>query len=94
MDCHTAACVLVHMRVDKSIRLRYPDVSHRIQTYVARIIHHMCDGLTYKESEIRKAFGNTPDVSKALRYMLKAGSVKKTGSGGRLSPYVYQFVSL
>jgi cobalamin biosynthesis protein CbiD len=89
-----AACTLLHMRIDKSIKLRYCAVSSRIQTFVALIIHHMLDGQAYKEAELRKRFGNTPDVSKAVRCMLKAGSITKTGSGGRWSPYIYRFVRL
>ena len=44
---------------------------------------------TYEDA-IRNEFGNTPDVSKALRMLRSRGRVVRSGEGGRLSPFSYR----
>lgn len=87
-----AANVLVDMKVKKCVHAMHITVAPRIRTFVIRILKFMLDRLEHNEAEIRLKFGNNPDVSKALRCMWKAGCVTKTGTGGRLCPYVYQYV--
>ncbi|XP_004306208.1 PREDICTED: uncharacterized protein LOC101296598 [Fragaria vesca subsp. vesca] len=41
------------------------------------------------EVKIRQTLGDSPDTSKALRLLLKFEEVKRTGAGGRRSPYIY-----
>ncbi|CAI8602131.1 unnamed protein product [Vicia faba] len=41
------------------------------------------------ELRIRQMLGDSPDTSKALRMLLKADAVKRSGSGGRHDPFVY-----
>ncbi|KAM5558804.1 hypothetical protein ABKV19_020473 [Rosa sericea] len=43
----------------------------------------------YSEVKIRQTLGDSPDTSKALRLLLKFEEVKRTGAGGRRSPYIY-----
>lgn len=43
------------------------------------------------EREIREALGNNPDVSKALRSLVRAGELSKCGTGGRLDPFMYKY---
>ena len=38
----------------------------------------------------RKEFGNTPDISKALRLLVTEKNVKRAGKGGRAEPFMYQ----
>lgn len=45
------------------------------------------------EREIRDALGNNPDVSKALRRLVREGELSKCGSGGRLDPFMYTYKS-
>lgn len=42
-----------------------------------------------RESRIREALGNNPDVSKAVRNLWKKGSLRRRGAGGRLDPHEY-----
>ncbi|KAK9838090.1 hypothetical protein WJX81_000590 [Elliptochloris bilobata] len=42
------------------------------------------------ESAIRAALGNNQDTSKVLRKLLLEGLVRRMGTGGRKSPYLYQ----
>jgi hypothetical protein len=41
------------------------------------------------ETDIRAQFGDSADVSKALRMLIRARDVVRTGHGGRASPFVY-----
>ncbi|KAM3339629.1 hypothetical protein P3S68_029498 [Capsicum galapagoense] len=41
------------------------------------------------EIRIRQLIGNSPDTSKALRMLLKQGTVKRSGAGGPSDPYIY-----
>ena len=43
-----------------------------------------------EESSIRRALGNTQDVSKGLRRLLSVKLVRRSGRGGRQNPYVYE----
>lgn len=43
----------------------------------------------YSEVKIRQTLGDSPDTSKALRLLLKFEEVKRSGAGGRRSPYIY-----
>lgn len=43
-----------------------------------------------EESSVRRALGNTQDVSKGLRRLLTDKLVRRSGRGGRQSPYVYE----
>ena len=38
----------------------------------------------------RREFGNTPDISKALRILVTEKNVKRIGKGGRAEPFTYQ----
>lgn len=38
----------------------------------------------------RQKFGNTPDISKALRMLVTERNVKRIGKGGRAEPFTYQ----
>ncbi|KAF8043966.1 hypothetical protein BT93_A2063 [Corymbia citriodora subsp. variegata] len=42
------------------------------------------------EVKIRQVLGDSPDTSKALRMLLKLDEVKRSGSGGRHDPYIYE----
>ena len=39
--------------------------------------------------ERRQTFGNNPDTSKALRFLLAESRTLRTGLGGRKDPYSY-----
>ena len=41
------------------------------------------------ERDFRLLFGNTPDVSKALRLLVHGGLVRRAGGGGKNAPFVY-----
>lgn len=74
--------------------MKYPDVKDASKTasqrkYAFLMMSHMQDGKTMLESEIRKKWGNTPDVSKALRILVSLGYLQRTGSGGRQAPFQY-----
>lgn len=56
---------------------------------IRMIMDYMHDGTPKREAEIRKHFGNTPDVSKGLRYLLKAKYIEKSGKGGAKDPFKY-----
>ncbi|OAY40433.1 uncharacterized protein LOC110623756 isoform X1 [Manihot esculenta] len=43
------------------------------------------------EVRIRQVLGDSPDTSKALRMLLKLEEIKRSGTGGRLDPYLYKF---
>jgi hypothetical protein len=43
------------------------------------------------EKTIRDALGNNPDVSKALRVLVREGEISKYGTGGRLDPFTYRY---
>ncbi|KAI6696782.1 hypothetical protein NL676_016901 [Syzygium grande] len=42
------------------------------------------------EVHIRQVIGDSPDTSKALRMLLKLDEVKRSGTGGRHDPYIYE----
>lgn len=42
------------------------------------------------EQAVRKAFGDTPEVSKALRLLVSKGQLRRLGHGGRRDPFRYQ----
>ncbi|KAK3446684.1 hypothetical protein EUGRSUZ_A02350 [Eucalyptus grandis] len=42
------------------------------------------------EVKIRQVLGDSPDTSKALRMLLKLDEVKRSGTGGRHDPYIYE----
>lgn len=49
-------------------------------------------GRTYAtEREIRNAFGNMPDVSKALRMLVVQQTLCRIGRGGKADPFRYMF---
>ncbi len=49
-------------------------------------------GRTYAtEREIRNAFGNMPDVSKALRMLVVQKTLCRIGRGGKADPFRYMF---
>ncbi|XP_050379621.1 uncharacterized protein LOC126796953 [Argentina anserina] len=52
---------------------------------ILKLLSHGC----YSEVKIRQALGDSPDTSKALRLLLRFAEVKRTGAGGRRSPYIY-----
>ncbi|XP_043693503.1 uncharacterized protein LOC122643981 [Telopea speciosissima] len=41
------------------------------------------------EVKIRRVLGDSPDTSKALRMLLKMEEVKRSGTGGRMDPFMY-----
>ncbi|GMY18897.1 hypothetical protein FCV25MIE_14136 [Fagus crenata] len=43
----------------------------------------------FSEVKIRQALGDSPDTSKALRMLVMLEEVKRSGTGGRLDPYIY-----
>jgi hypothetical protein len=55
----------------------------------ARVIKYLQKFGSSPEAPIRHHYGNTPDVSKALRALLKLGMVTREGKGGRNSTYMY-----
>ncbi|CAL1352473.1 unnamed protein product [Linum trigynum] len=44
---------------------------------------------SFSEVRIRQLLGDSPDTSKALRMLLRREEIKRSGSGGRLDPYIY-----
>ena len=55
----------------------------------ARLLLAQIRGGCGLESELRRAFGNTPDTSKALRLLVATHAVARTGRGGRCDPFAY-----
>ncbi|CAI0375011.1 unnamed protein product [Linum tenue] len=45
---------------------------------------------SFSEVRIRQLLGDSPDTSKALRMLLRREEIKRSGSGGRLDPYIYK----
>jgi DNA-binding MarR family transcriptional regulator len=41
------------------------------------------------ESILRKTYGNTPDISKAIRDLFDIGYLTREGKGGKHSPFLY-----
>lgn len=60
----------------------------RVQRF-ARLLLAQIRGGCGLESELRRAFGNTPDTSKALRMLVATHAVARTGRGGRCDPFAY-----
>ncbi|XP_050230597.1 uncharacterized protein LOC126679587 [Mercurialis annua] len=56
------------------------------------ILNMLSSGGGSSEVQIRRALGDTPDTSKALRMLLKEKEVKRSGTGGRLAPFIYMIV--
>lgn len=51
-----------------------------------RLAHFNCRA---QSSVCRNAFGNNPDTSKALRFLVAENRIVRTGAGGRKDPYSY-----
>ena len=62
----------------------------RVERFAWKILAFVGED-TMPESDIRNFFGNTPDVSKALRLCTKIGGLRRSGKGGRLDPFVCAF---
>lgn len=60
----------------------------RLSRYARCIVEYVRCG-ERSESDIRAQFGDCADVSKALRMLIKARDVVRTGHGGRTAPFVY-----
>ncbi len=76
--------------------LRHEDIcsfihSKRQRIFAVMILSSLLSG-EKKESDIRKKYGNTPDVSKALRHLISMKYIKRSGKGGRLSPFIYEYI--
>jgi len=65
------------------------DVGSRLKLRSIAVQKFLIDQTTGSERSIRKACGDTPDTSKALRMLVKEYKVKRFGSGGRSDPFVY-----
>lgn len=88
MDEATVALALAGMRASSRdpprARTRVQLSSRRIAFFIAAA------GATgVVESVLRKHFGNSADVSKGLRLLVKADAVFRRGQGGRADPFVY-----
>lgn len=69
---------------------RPPDVGTRIDRCAEHILkEHVTTAGWVRESVIRTALGNTPDVSKALRRLVASKRIVRRGSGGRADPFEY-----
>ncbi|XP_030518361.2 uncharacterized protein LOC115731827 [Rhodamnia argentea] len=53
------------------------------------ILNFLSEGCA-SEVKIRQVLGDSPDTSKALRMLLKLDEVKRSGTGGRHHPYIYE----
>jgi len=65
------------------------DVGSRLKLRSIAIQKFLLDQTTGSERSVRKACGDTPDTSKALRMLVKEHKVRRFGSGGRSNPFVY-----
>lgn len=63
----------------------------RVQRVSAEMLKQVAllGGKRVLESTLRRIMSNTPDVSKGLRELCSGGELLRTGSGGRLSPFMY-----
>ncbi|GAB4821795.1 hypothetical protein N2152v2_008841 [Parachlorella kessleri] len=61
----------------------------RMERSVCQIIAHVGTRTDVFESEIRRAFGNNPDISKALRLLREDERLVRQGEGGRGTPFSY-----
>ncbi|KAK1277192.1 hypothetical protein QJS04_geneDACA007347 [Acorus gramineus] len=73
----------------KSAVWRRRDGSTGLLRRAEEVLRFLSLGGSSSEGVIRRAIGNNPDTSKALRMLLKLGEVKRSGAGGWRDPYVY-----
>ena len=86
MEEQSAAAQLVVFAED---RLRTP----RLRRFMLEVLSFLGQQGASAESAVRLALGNQPDVSKALRCLLRRRLVTRTGLGGRARPFMYAVAS-
>jgi hypothetical protein len=59
----------------------------RSRNCIAHHLWHCTQGVA--ESVLRKTYGNTPDISKAIRDLYDIGYLSREGKGGKGSPFLY-----
>lgn len=71
-------------------------VKNRPEGLLGRVARARSQALTHiggqgrvLEREIRDAYGNSADVSKALRQLVGEGALRRTGEGGKRSAFAY-----
>ena len=74
-------------------------VGRAVQNIYKYIIEHQTKYLDggskgVPERVIREEFGNNPDTSKALRYLVSESRINKEGAGGRRDPFSYTIRSV
>ncbi|XP_057999438.1 uncharacterized protein LOC110639159 isoform X2 [Hevea brasiliensis] len=67
----------------------YGSGSNYIRRRAEAILEFLSCGSS-SEVRIRQVLGDSPDTSKALRMLLKLEEIKRSGTGGRLDPYLYK----
>ncbi|KAJ4839663.1 hypothetical protein Tsubulata_048126 [Turnera subulata] len=79
--------------VQKQRRVAAPD-SSAVRRKAVAILKLLSKGCCISEVRIRQLLGDSPDTSKALRRLLKAEKLKRSGTGGRRDPYIYMVLLL
>lgn len=83
VQTHLSLCVMQNSRVGRAVQSIFAYITEHQPMYLGKGARGV------PERVIRQEFGNNPDTSKALRYLVTEDRINREGRGGRRDPFSY-----